>query len=218
MSTPTLDRQVFTLSRALEFFSERELTTQIGYSRDWWPIALVKELIDNGLDACENAGRPPEINITLAPDAVTVQDGGPGLPLATLERSLDYLVRVSDKIGYVAPTRGQQGNALKTVWAAPYVIDGERGQIDVTTGGTIYHVEVALDRIAQQPALSLTTSPDGLVKNGTAITMHWPGIAGCLDPEPHPHFTSAPALSTVLCAYSLFNPHATLWLLSLIHI
>lgn len=212
MSAPTLDRQTFTLSRALEFFSERELTTQIGYDRAWWPIALVKELIDNGLDACENAGRPPEISITVAPDAVTVQDSGPGLPLAILERSLDYQVRVSDKIGYVAPTRGQQGNALKTVWAAPYVIDGERGRIDVTTGGTIYHVEVALDRIAQQPALSLTTSPDGLVKNGTALTMHWPRIASCLDHTAHPYLTSAPALRDLLSGYSLFNPHATITL------
>lgn len=49
MSAPTLDRQVFTLSRALEFFTERELTTQIGYDRAWWPIALVKELIDKAL-------------------------------------------------------------------------------------------------------------------------------------------------------------------------
>ena len=212
MSTPTLDRQVFTLSRALEFFSERELTTQIGYDRPWWPIALVKELIDNGLDACENAGLAPEISITLAPDAITVQDSGPGLPLATLERSLDYLVRVSDKIGYVAPTRGQQGNALKTVWAAPYVVDGQRGQIDITTGGMIYHVEVALDRIAQQPALSLTTSPDGLVKNGTAFTMHWSKIASCLDPAPHPFLISPPTLRSLLIGYSLFNPHVTLWL------
>jgi len=211
MSAPTLDRQVFTLSRALEFFSERELTTQIGYDRAWWPIALVKELIDNGLDACENAGAAPEIQITVQPDAVAVQDNGPGLPLATLERSLDYQVRVSDKIGYVAPTRGQQGNALKTVWAAPYVIDGEAGQIDVTTGGTIYHVEVALDRIAQQPTLSLRTSPDGHVKIGTAITMHWPRVAGYLDYEPQAAFYShPPAVQDLLSGYSLFNPHATL--------
>lgn len=211
MSAPTLERQVFTLSRALEFFSERELTTQIGYDRQWWPIALVKELIDNGLDACENAGAAPELSITVQPDAVAVQDNGPGLPLATLERSLDYQVRVSDKIGYVAPTRGQQGNALKTIWAAPYVIDGEAGQIDVTTGGTIYHVEVALDRIAQQPALSLRTSPDGHVKNGTAITMHWPQIASYLDHDPQGAFYShPPAVWDLISGYSLFNPHATL--------
>ena len=40
----------------------------------------------------------------------------------TLERSLDYLVRVSDKAHYVSPSRGQLGNALKCVWAAPYVM------------------------------------------------------------------------------------------------
>lgn len=208
MSAPTLDRQTFTLSRALEFFSERELTTQIGYERSWWPIALAKELIDNALDACETAGRAPEIAITLDPDALTVQDNGPGLPLATLERSLDYQVRVSDKLAYTSPTRGQQGNALKTVWAAPYVLDGHQGLVEVTTGGTTHQVHVALDRIAQEPAITLSQIPDGHVKIGTAIKMHWPKIASYLMYDARPSFyTRPPELHHLLFAYLLFNPH-----------
>jgi len=40
-STPiTLQRETFELSRALEFFSEKELTAQIGFSRPDWPVAL----------------------------------------------------------------------------------------------------------------------------------------------------------------------------------
>ena len=71
MIAPTLDRQTFTLSRALEFFSERELITQIGYDRNWWPIALTKELIDNALDACETAGRPPDKSANLQTSLVS---------------------------------------------------------------------------------------------------------------------------------------------------
>ncbi len=111
----TLDRQLFTTNRTLEFFTEKELQMQIGHGRPLWPIALIKELIDNALDACEQAGIPPEIEITVEPDAVTVRDNGPGLPESTLRRSLDYLVRVSDKSYYVSPSRGQLGNALKCV-------------------------------------------------------------------------------------------------------
>lgn len=44
---PTLDRTTFQMSRVLEFFSEKELQMQIGFPRQLWPIALLKELIDN---------------------------------------------------------------------------------------------------------------------------------------------------------------------------
>jgi len=44
-----LERQVFETSRELEFFSEKELMMQIGYDQHRWPIALLKELIDNAL-------------------------------------------------------------------------------------------------------------------------------------------------------------------------
>ncbi len=95
------------------------------------PVSVVRELVDNALDACETAGIAPEIVVTVEQDAVSVRDNGPGLPERTLARSLDYLVRVSDKAHYVSPTRGQLGNALKCLWAAPYVADGETGDIEV---------------------------------------------------------------------------------------
>ena len=118
MATP-LRRTTFATNRVLEFFSEKELNMQLGHSRAAWPLAILKELIDNGLDAAESTEVAPEITVTLTPDAFSVDDNGPGLPPETLARSLDYLVRVSDKAHYVSPTRGQLGNALKCVWAAP---------------------------------------------------------------------------------------------------
>ncbi len=119
----------------MEFFTEKELQKQIGHSRHFWPVVLIKELIDNALDACEQAGIAPDITVTVERAAVSVQDNGPGLPATTLEKSLDYTVRVSDKSHYVSPTCGQLGNALKCVWAAPFVVDGEHGRVEVVTGG-----------------------------------------------------------------------------------
>src|SRR5947209_2276153 len=98
---------------------------QIGYTQAVWPLALLKELIDNALDACETARVAPSIRVVVEDDALGVQDNGPGLPVSILEHSLDYSIRVSDKVHYVSPTRGQLGNALKCVWAAPFVISGE---------------------------------------------------------------------------------------------
>jgi DNA topoisomerase VI subunit B len=114
MST-TLQRTTFTTSRTLEFFTERELTMQLGVPPDRWGLAILKELIDNALDATEQTDQPPVITVTEDAEAhtLTVQDNGAGLPVATLEKSVDYTVRVSDKAYYVSPSRGQLGNALK---------------------------------------------------------------------------------------------------------
>jgi DNA topoisomerase VI subunit B len=174
---PTLQRSAFTTSRSMEFFTQKELTMQIGHPRQLWALALLKELIDNALDACEAAGIAPQISITLEADMVSIRDNGQGLPEAVLERSLDYLVRVSDKAHYCAPTRGQLGNALKCVWAAPFVLDGEQGRVEVATGGKTHRIEVSLDRIRQQPQMQHTIEEDGVVKTGTLFRIYWPRIA-----------------------------------------
>jgi DNA topoisomerase VI subunit B len=55
-----LNRTHFEISRELEFFSKKELQMQIGHREELWLLALLKELIDNALDACETASVPPE--------------------------------------------------------------------------------------------------------------------------------------------------------------
>src|SRR5882724_132410 len=181
MSTAqTLQRTTFQTSRLLEFFSEKELQIQIGFPIEQWPIALLKELLDNAMDAAESAGVLPDIEVTLEPHRLSVRDHGPGLPVKTLKGSLNYLVRTSDKAHYVSPSRGQLGNALKCLWAAPYVAHGEQGYVEVVTHGTTHRISVHLDRISQQPDLQHLTLPDGFVKNGTLINVVWPGIASVL--------------------------------------
>jgi DNA topoisomerase-6 subunit B len=176
MSTLTLNRETFRTNRTMEFFTMKELAMQIGYEKSQWPIVLVKELIDNALDACEQAGVTPSLTVTVEADAVTVQDNGPGLPAKVLHESLDYMIRVSNKSNYVSPTRGQLGNALKCVWAAPFVIDGERGKAEVHSHGQKHTIDVTLDRIAQVPVLEHTTGKSH-VKNGTLVKIFWPSVA-----------------------------------------
>jgi DNA topoisomerase VI subunit B len=144
-SAPPFERTAFATSRLLEYFSEKELTMQIGRSRPYWPNAILKELIDNSLDACEAAGTPPSVRVTVEPDALEVADNGPGIPPDVLVRSLDYAVRVSDKALYVSPTRGQLGNALKCAWAAPFVVGGGRGHVEVVTRGERHTIDVTRD-------------------------------------------------------------------------
>jgi len=85
-NSATLERTTFATSRLLEFFTEKELSMQIGHESDWWPLALLKELVDNALDACEMAGESPVIEVDLTEDTLSIRDNGPGIPAATVER------------------------------------------------------------------------------------------------------------------------------------
>jgi DNA topoisomerase VI subunit B len=102
MAKPELVRQAFTTSRELEYFSEAELVTQTGFSKEeWWSCVLVKEIVDNRLDICEHAGIAPEIIVEFTGDALTISDNGPGIPPAVVARVLDFTTRTSDWAAYV---------------------------------------------------------------------------------------------------------------------
>src|SRR5215216_2660727 len=63
MTAKQLARTTFSTSRLLDFASVKELTAQTGHEDGEWPLVIVKELLDNALDACEEAGIAPVITI-----------------------------------------------------------------------------------------------------------------------------------------------------------
>jgi len=201
----TLRRETFRTSRLLEYFSEKELVLQTGHEPDRWPEVILKELLDNSLDACEEAGTLPHVTIEIGKDHIIVEDNGPGIPPNVIKGVLDYSVRTSSKDAYISPTRGAQGNALKTICAVPYVLSGcERGEVLITSRSQQHQIRITVDRIAQQPVIRHGVSPDGLVKTGTRILVRWPDSACSILEDAGPRFLQ------MVGAYSLFNPHATL--------
>ena len=203
-----LERTTFELSRELEFFDEKDLEMQIGQEAEWWPIAILKELIDNALDACECAGVAPDIRVCIEDDALTVEDNGPGIPAETVKGSLDYLKRVSDKLFYVSPTRGQLGNALKVVWAAPFVQSGKSGRVEISARGVTHTIEVSLDRIRQAPAIAYATCEAGR-RVGTSLRVGWPDLASILDHAKTPYSYNPPPPAELVEGFAALNPHAT---------
>ena len=73
-------------------------------------------------------------------------------------RSLDYLVRVSDKSYYISPTRGQLGNALKCLWARPSWPTAPVGR-STSSRAARHEIAVTLDRIA--PSAERAAHPPG---------------------------------------------------------
>ena len=95
-----LQRTAFSTSRLLDFVSEKELTLQCGYGPHDWPLVVVKELIDNALDAREEQGVAPEIKVAVSENSITVADNGSGHP-AGRGRSAARLLRSRlEQFGY----------------------------------------------------------------------------------------------------------------------
>ena len=79
-------RTTFSFSRDLEFATEPELAKRMGCGRHLWLRAAIKELMDNALDAAEEAGVEPEVAVEVDGDRLTVADNGPGMAPELVER------------------------------------------------------------------------------------------------------------------------------------
>jgi DNA topoisomerase VI subunit B len=207
---PKLTRVAFKVSRLMEFCSERELQNQTGHSIWEWPLVAIKECVDNGLDACEEAEVAPDITVIVEPTAITIQDNAGGIDAETIESVLDYTIRVSSREAYVSPTRGAQGNALKTLLAMGFVLDCRAGRgadaIGVTiieSRGVEHRIEFRVDHVNNQPKIVHTTTASP-ISVGTKITISWPSI---------PKYVlemRGGSIGELVAAYAWFNPHLTL--------
>src|SRR6516165_10028291 len=77
---PKLTRVPFTVSRLMEFCTRRELVSQTGHDVSEWPLVVLKELVENALDACEEAEIAPVIAIDVKGRSIIIEDNGPGIP------------------------------------------------------------------------------------------------------------------------------------------
>src|SRR5262245_22796578 len=76
---PKLTRVPFKVSRLMEFCTKRELQNQTGHGVEQWPLVVLKELMDNALDACEEAEVAPVISIAVKRGSIVIEDNAGGL-------------------------------------------------------------------------------------------------------------------------------------------
>jgi DNA topoisomerase VI subunit B len=198
----SLRRATFRTSRLLDFASEKELVAQTGHRRDDWPLVILKELVDNAIDACEEAEVAPMVSVTVDRNGIAVTDNGPGMPYATVTDILDFDVRVSSREAYVSPTRGAQGNALKTIVAMPFVLDGQHGRVEIEARGTRHTIDFAVDRIRQAPVIKHDAA--AAEKNGTTVRVCWPDSPWSILTDAKQRFLQ------IALNYGWINPHLTM--------
>jgi DNA topoisomerase VI subunit B len=207
-----LDRTTFHTSREMDFFSERELVTQTGHDIREWPLVILKELIDNSLDACEDADIAPCIEVSADATGITVKDNGPGLPESTLQGALDFKVRVSNREAYVSPCRGAQGNALKTLLPMPYVIDPGHGKFIVEAQGKRHVITCGADPISQEVVINDEVRELRKCR-GTLVRLEWEVCQNCEWPFDHLDPLNSDFVEDfrrLAEGFTVFNPHATI--------
>ena len=196
--TPTVERTVFATPRAAEFLELRALQAQTGQPVEAFGHVVVKELLDNALDAAETAGRAPNIDISTRTDDgitfVTVTDNGAGITPATVDDVCDFTVLVSDKARYRGPARGAQGNALKTLLGIPYAL-GITKPVVIESAGIHHELLVSIERTGDVAVVHDTTECSRTV--GTSVTVPLPAE---MDVDPVRWAAGA----------ALVNPHAAI--------
>lgn len=192
------ERTMFEESRTKEYFDVRELQTMTGQPVGQFPAVILKEGVDNGLDAAESAGVIPEIRMRVRQVRgslhITVQDNGTGITAETMQRILNFATRTSDKAHHRSPTRGAQGNALKTIIGIPYAL-GSRKPVVLESQGERHFL---LPKIDPAGEVSIAhTSAVAPLRQGTRLLVAVP-TKSCACFSPHDWARG----------FALFNPHA----------
>jgi DNA topoisomerase VI subunit B len=198
-----LERTIFEFSRAGEYVEVRELQTMTGQPADCFPDVVLKELLDNALDAAEKAGVAPEVEVRLLRRGrvvyVLVRDNGAGIDDETVKRTLNFETRTSDKAAYRSPTRGAQGNALKTIVSIPKAL-GTDAPVYIEARGVRHRIRVGTD-----PAGKVRVQHDQqdvADRPGTLVAVPLPQkCCGWTD------------FASWVRSFALFNPHATVRIL-----
>jgi DNA topoisomerase VI subunit B len=195
-------RITFSTSRLADFTSEKGLASLTGCGPDDWPFVIIKELVDNGIDACEGAGVSPHLGVTIQGDTIVVEDNAPGIAADVVRRICDYRQQTSSHAAYVGPARGQQGNALQTVFALPYVAHGGHdavGETIIESLGKRHRIVFCADPLSREPKIDYEET-DSDVVIGTRVIVPWPrSLAGARD-----------TLISYACRFLWLNPHLRL--------
>ena len=79
-------------------------------------------------------------------------------------------MRVSSREAYVSPSRGQQGNALKTLVSMAFALDGSEGRTLIESHDQAREIIFRMDPIRREPRIAPLLLTPSDVKTGTRIT------------------------------------------------
>jgi len=138
-------------------------------------LTTVKEAVDNSLDACEEAGIPPDLTIEIDELAenrfrVAVQDNGPGIVRQQIPKIYGKLLYGS-KFHRLKQQRGQQGIGISAAGMYGQLTTGRPVQIISRTGRRqpAHMFRIALDTKKNAPVIQKEVEVEWEPAHGTRV-------------------------------------------------
>lgn len=187
-----------------EFF--RKNKAHLGYSGKLRSLTtIVHELLTNSLDACEEAGILPEIEVRLkqlGPEhyQFTNRDNGPGIPEQHISSVFGKML-AGTKFHRKIQLRGQQGIGVAGVTLFSQMTTGQPMKILTSTGnGTVHDIKLLVD-VTKNQADIVETNKISQKWRGTEIQGELKGVQFNLGERSPYEYVRRSALA---------NPHATI--------
>lgn len=172
------------------FFAKTGLESIIGIREEYWPIVVIKELIDNALDAIE-ACNEKQIIIEAKKDTFGVFDCGNGITVDALKKIYDFNNYFSENRFFQAPSRGQQGVGLKSIIGMS-VIEGfqiiwhmNEGKFIVDINNKFDEMEINIEKIGQTDKIGVEIKGYERMINFYNIIENWGEKYHSVNPDVH---------------------------------
>jgi DNA topoisomerase-6 subunit B len=168
-------------------------------------VTSVKEAVDNALDACEEAGIPPEIRVEVShrngQSRVVVEDNGPGIVESQIARIFGKLLYGS-KFHKLSQSRGQQGMGISAAGMYAQLTVGKPLRILSRIKGEKLASElyVSIDTARNRPDIHKKQRLKWDRPHGTRVEIE---MEGQYQKGPH-------SIETYLQQTAIANPHVTL--------
>ncbi|MFQ5490899.1 MAG: DNA topoisomerase VI subunit B [Phycisphaerae bacterium] len=141
-------------------------------------LTTVKEAVDNSLDACEEAGILPDLEVRVAQTAedrfkVTIRDNGPGVVKTQIPNIFGKLLYGS-KFHRLKMSRGQQGIGISAAGMYGLLTTGKSIRITSRTGSRkpAHHYKIAIDTKKNRPDIVHDDEVDVDWPHGTQVEIN----------------------------------------------
>jgi len=140
-------------------------------------LTTVKEAVDNSLDACEEAGILPEIDVLIEQLAeerfrITVRDNGPGIVKQQVPNIFGKLLYGS-KFHRLKMARGQQGIGISAAGMYGMLTTGKPIHITSRTGPkkSAHHFQIQIDTARNKPDVIRDEEVEVAWERGTEVSL-----------------------------------------------
>lgn len=143
-------------------------------------ITIVKEGVDNSLDACDEAGILPNIVVTVKQVGldrfkIGIEDNGPGIMESKVSLAFGKML-FGSKFHRLKQSRGTQGIGISGAILYSQLTTGKPARIQSSTGDKVHELELMIDTVRNEPSVvSHATSANKERWHGIKIEMEAEG-------------------------------------------